>query len=40
LKIDADEEGRGGDDPYEAWRYGLMEARAKKYPPPGSVKYA
>jgi hypothetical protein len=26
LKVDTDESGVGGDDPYDAWRYGLMEA--------------
>lgn len=40
LKVDIDDDGNGGDDPYEAWRYGLMEARRKQYGPPGTVKYA
>ncbi|MBN1815376.1 MAG: phage terminase large subunit [Anaerolineae bacterium] len=26
LKVDADEEGLDGDDPYDAWSYGMMEA--------------
>lgn len=26
LKVDTDDEGRGGDDPYDAFRYGVMEA--------------
>ena len=27
LKVDIDDEGNGGDDPYDAWRYGLMVRR-------------
>ena len=26
LKVDVDDDGNGGDDPYDAWRYGLMHA--------------
>lgn len=29
LKVDIDEDGNGGDDPYDAMRYGLMEAQAR-----------
>jgi len=30
LKVDCDEEGNGGDDPYDTARYGLMEAAMKR----------
>lgn len=46
LKVDTDEEGRGGDDPYDALRYGVMadvrpkSARAKAAPlKPGQAPY-
>jgi hypothetical protein len=26
LKVDVDDDGEGGDDPYDGWRYGTMEA--------------
>lgn len=39
LKVDCDEEGNGGDDCYDAFRYGLMEG-AHKYQPPEVVRYA
>jgi hypothetical protein len=26
LKVDSDDDGEGGDDPYDGARYGLMEA--------------
>jgi phage terminase large subunit len=29
LKVDTDEEGNGGDDPYDAFRYGLMHAKPR-----------
>lgn len=35
LKVDVDEEGIGGDDPYDCYRYGIMEAYA---PPKNIVK--
>lgn len=31
LKWDCDEQGNGGDDPYDAARYGIMEARNAKF---------
>ena len=40
LKIDVDDAGLGGDDPYDALRYGLMELRHKEYPQPGVSRYA
>lgn len=30
LKVDVDEDGNGGDDPYDAARYGLMDAKQKR----------
>lgn len=36
LKIDADDEGMGGDDPYDAVRYALMEAGRPPAPAPWS----
>jgi hypothetical protein len=30
LKVDADEDGQGGDDPYDGGRYGLMVAAMKR----------
>lgn len=33
LKVDCDENGNGGDDPYDACRYGVMEAFAKSKGP-------
>ena len=32
LKVDADADGRGGDDPYDAASYGLMEAQRRRTP--------
>jgi hypothetical protein len=32
LKVDADADGRGGDDPYDAMTYGLMEAHRRPAP--------
>lgn len=41
LKENADPEtGEGGDDPYDAARYGLMEISGPDYGKPGTVKYA
>jgi hypothetical protein len=31
LKVDADEEGNGGDDPYDSVRYGLMTPKRRKW---------
>ena len=39
LKVGTDEDGRGGDDAYDTWRYGLM-ARVREYGPPGVSHYA
>ncbi len=39
-KIDADAEGWGGDDPYDALRYGLMFMHKKHFAPPKTMKYA
>ena len=39
LKVDCDEEGNGGDDFYDAFRYGTMEA-IEKYGKPGVQRYA
>ena len=39
LKIDTDDEGNGGDDYYDGFGYGLMEA-GHSYGKPGTVKYA
>lgn len=39
LKVDVDEEGNGGDDFYDAARYGLMET-ARKHNKPGAKRYA
>jgi len=39
LKVDCDSEGNGGDDTYDAFRYGVLEG-AHKYSPPGVIKYA
>lgn len=39
LKVDTDDDGNGGDDWYDAGRYGLMEA-GNKYGKPGTIKYA
>ena len=39
LKVDCDEEGNGGDDYYDGFRYGLMEAE-EKYGPPEAQRYA
>lgn len=35
LKVDADEDGQGGDDPYDGFRYGVMDRSIK---PPGPAK--
>lgn len=39
LKTDIDDDGNGGDDPYDALRYGLM-MKLIKYRPPGVMRYA
>ena len=39
-KVNTDEDGNGGDDFYDALRYGLMAARRKEYSPPGVRQYA
>jgi len=39
LKVDCDEEGNGGDDAYDAFRYGLMEA-AQRHKRSGAMRYA
>ena len=39
LKVDCDDEGNGGDDAYDCFSYGLMEA-VEKYGKPGVQKYA
>lgn len=39
LKVDTDNDGNGGDDPYDGFGYGLMEA-GNKYGKPGTIKYA
>jgi len=38
LKVDVDEDGNGGDDPYDAFRYGLMEAPRTQTA--GAITYA
>jgi phage terminase large subunit len=38
LKVDVDEDGNGGDDAYDSFRYGLMEAPRRRQA--GTVKYA
>lgn len=39
LKVNIDDDGSGGDDPYDALRYGLM-MKLVKYRPPGVMRYA
>jgi hypothetical protein len=38
LKVDVDEDGNGGDDAYDSFRYGLMEAPRRQTA--GTIKYA
>jgi len=41
LKTDCDADtGEGGDDPYDALRYGLMAIAGPEYEPPGTARYA
>ena len=39
LKVDCDEEGNGGDDAYDAFRYGVMEG-ANMYGKAKALRYA
>ena len=39
LKVDADSDGLGGDDAYDSFRYGIMEA-GRAYSPPKVERYA
>lgn len=39
MKVDIDDDGTGGDDAYDALRYGLMELK-RVYPKPGVSQYA
>ncbi len=36
LKVDTDDEGSGGDDPYDAFRYGIMHAAIPRSLPPAT----